>query len=1089
MRECSYLSIMEFFNFDPNEVQILEDIEFDETIQRPEKVRFFTLSEQTTDAYEKLMPRGRATRFQRDEIRKEVDRLQDLYKTYVIALPEDYRLREPSYGKNLSWVFPAYADKSYKEYTWATQWSPLFENLRLPGFYPRLLSALPRPYGDTATGIPYPVSRPTTMLTQEGRDPRQVLPEYEMTRTQRHEDKTISVVRVPVPGTEDIVNTIGYYLAKRPLEVPNPLTEHPFLASQEASFVDSTAPLKDVVPSLDAILTHGVPVTNDPYGAAMPYLKLYDVRLQDIPWSTWKSKFPPVDVINEAPVGAPIESPTPSQLAPPDNVIEAYKSPYASGLSVRKWLLDQLDGGTLIPTLLLSQVIDNGSVESVPGVDLELAAYPETTLDECKLLGKSFQDFLITGILRRTLVGDKQSLQCVPLEFIKQERARVGYLNRKPWAETTGDDIKKAYIRQLESVRPPPEPKSKAESIPKTPQRPDSVRRAEVLAILEDPRRFADDKLRDIREILRETTFMNQTYSDTDGLFVCCGHTLAVLGGDLEADRQTFYETWAARVNGFRVCKFCGQQINSDVFVDQVQFDEDGFVIRRTEAFEETSFHGASVRSFATGLASMRSLFVDGNAHDDMVLLLLSVLQVLPVAESLNTLLKFGRAVAGVQFSKGGADQIAKFTGLTGIATVAFLLQTHLPTLVPRRAFGPKPLLLSGYPRDSETPGEMTIVDSLLLAVRKTFESFPTSFKGPAQQAIRTVLAKPAEAKNTIVALLSAKSPLRKGLDKLPSPIPELMLRAKSYYTENPPRVQVPKTLIPVVPPPKELGVITSFEECPSSRPVWTSGRTPQVTQIVVKLRQGIRAAANALAVPPSASTRVIPTPTPKGEVRARLAKQSSVQVRIPIGDAPVTNLMLASRVSDLFFLQEPIRAVDPTEGTAIVRDISRGLLADALTTVQKDAKTRTMLEEQRTKDVTLYTLTADYAKEKAEVNRLVATERLKFVQRMAQRTDTEREILQDLLKIGLAPYIISRTDREEFAREAERLREEVYRDELAIETMDGEIGVGLPRDVFEQGDEPPAGVDHGDYGDYTAVPANEDYAQAQVTDDAERSV
>ncbi len=58
---------MEFFNFDPSEFQVLEDIEFDETIQRPEKVRFFTLTEQTTDAYEKLMPRGRVTRFQRDE--------------------------------------------------------------------------------------------------------------------------------------------------------------------------------------------------------------------------------------------------------------------------------------------------------------------------------------------------------------------------------------------------------------------------------------------------------------------------------------------------------------------------------------------------------------------------------------------------------------------------------------------------------------------------------------------------------------------------------------------------------------------------------------------------------------------------------------------------------------------------------------------------------------------------------------------------------------------------------------------------------------------------------------------------------------
>jgi hypothetical protein len=57
--------------FTPEEYQILEDIEFDETIERPEAIRFYTLPEQTTDAYEKLMPRGRTTRFQRDKVRLE----------------------------------------------------------------------------------------------------------------------------------------------------------------------------------------------------------------------------------------------------------------------------------------------------------------------------------------------------------------------------------------------------------------------------------------------------------------------------------------------------------------------------------------------------------------------------------------------------------------------------------------------------------------------------------------------------------------------------------------------------------------------------------------------------------------------------------------------------------------------------------------------------------------------------------------------------------------------------------------------------------------------------------------------------------
>jgi hypothetical protein len=486
---------MEFFNFEPSDYQVLEDIEFDETIQRPEKIRFFTLTEQTTDAYEKLRPRGRVTRFQREEVRKDIERLQDLYNTFVIALPEDYVLREPSYGKEFDWIHPVYADYDFKTYEWDTQYIPLFENTRQPGFYPRFLEALPRPFADTAAGMPYDIEGRIEFVDTEGKKPARGLSRYVMTRTQRHEDKTIDVVQVPVDGTEDVVKFVGYFIDKRPLDIPNPLLEHPFLKSNEPAFIPSTAPLKDVVPSLDAILTHGVPVTKDPYVEGTKYLKLYDVGLKDIPWSAWKSKFPPVDIINDSPAGEPIAYPKPAQLAPPDNVIEAYKSPYDPGVSVRLWLMKQFDGGTMIQALLRSQAIDNGSVESVPGVDLEQAAYPETTIEECRLTGKTFQDFLIAGNLRRTITGDKVQYQCVPLEFVKQERARTGYLNRIPWSESTGDDIKKNYIRRLEQVRPRDPLKEPKESAPKTAQRPDSIRRAEALAILEDPRRFADDKV------------------------------------------------------------------------------------------------------------------------------------------------------------------------------------------------------------------------------------------------------------------------------------------------------------------------------------------------------------------------------------------------------------------------------------------------------------------------------------------------------------------------------------------------------------------------------------------------------------------
>jgi len=1077
---------MEFFNFDPNDFQVLEDVEFDETLQRPEKIRFYTLTEQTTDAYEKMMPKGRVTRFQRELIQKEIERLKDLYQQYVIAMPEDYLLREPEYGRTFSWIHPVYASPATKEYIWETAWEPLYDNITLPSFYPRLLNALPRPYSDETTGRPYDIEDITEFVNQEGINPNRALPKYQVPRTQYHENKTIDILRVPADGTEDVVNFVGYYLDKRVLDIPNPFPEHPFLKANEAIFFESTATLKDVVPSLDAIMTHGVPVTKDPYGVAMPYLKLYDIKLQDIPWSSWKSKFPSVDVVKDVEPGEPIEFPKPAQLAPPKNVIDAYGSPYSNGVSVRRWLMDQVDGGGLIMSLLLSQVIDNGSVQSIPGIDIEKASYPETTIEECSLIGTTFQDFVVKGNLRRKWTTKKDNdviaMQCVPQEFIKQERAQVGYLNRKPWSESTGDDIKKAYVTRMEEVRRIPETVEKEVKPPKTPMRPDSMRRAEVLAVFNDERRFSDDKVRDIRELLRETTKNMNVYSDPDGLFVFCEHSIAILDGDLALDRNKFYDVWAARVDGSRVCKFCGEHINNDVFAEQAEFDEAGFLIKHTESLEQKGFHGAAIASFTTGLQGIQPMFLQGNPHDETVFLLLSLLQVLPTADKVEPLLKIGRTIAAAQFSKGSADQIAKFSGMMGIATTAILLQSHIPTLVPRRAFGPKALVLTGYPRDSDKPGDYTIADSLLLVFRKTFEAFPTSFKGASQQVIRAILNKPTEIKNGVIALLSAKSPLMKG------DVPTLLANAKAYHAEQP-RVEVPRTLIPVMFPPKELGVINSFVECPSARPIWTSGRPPQVVQPVVPLRTGLFPSRLARQVVAPVSRREVPTAIGKAEIRERLANEKKAQIKIPIRDAYRTNIAVASRLSDMFLLGEPIRTVDPKQSEAELRDIGRGFVVESIVAIQKDVVKRTKLEEQRTRDVALYTLLADYNEEKAQVNKLRASERIKFVQRMAQKTDQDREIIGELLKIGMAPYIMTNRDREELAREAERLREEVFREDVILE--DADVGVGQPHDVFDQGDEDRRGADNGDYGDYVATPSNDgrDAVQPGIGDDRERSI
>ena len=1073
-----------FLNFTPEEFQILEDIEFDETIQRPEKIRFFTLDEQTTDAYEKLMPKGRVTRFQRDKVRGDVDRMKDLYEQYVAVLPEEYTLREPEASTGYSWVFPVYSLGETRAYDWNTQWRPLYENLRQPNFYPAMLAGLPHPFADGGEGAPYPLAGATEMVDEGGQKPIRALADYPIPRTQIHEDRTISIVLDPAQGTGDIVNFKGYFLRKRPLEIPNPLPEHPFLKENVDTFVPSIAPLKDVVPSLDAILTHAVPVTKDPYGDARPYLKLYDVKLSSIPWSTWKSKFPPADPVENQEPPAPIEFPKPSQLAVPEKIADAYGVRYYPGMSVRLWLMSRLDGGGLVVDLIRSSAIDNGSVESVPGIDVEPAAYPESSPEECNLAGKNFPDFNTTGILRRTIVSDKVTYQCVPLEFVKQERGRTGYVGRKPWKETTQEDMKKAYMRRLAEVTPVMLASAKEKPLTKTPAVPDSVRRIEVLALLEDPQRFPEDKLRDVREILRETTLTNNVYSDPDGQFVCCAHTLAVLGGDLKTDRMKFYDTWTAREDGFRVCKFCGEQIIVDEYVETDEYDEEGFRIRNAERLD-TASEVTGIVDYVSGLRKLQPLFVLDNAHDDTVFLVLSILQVLPSADMLEPLLKFGRQVAATQFSKLPPAQAARFQGMTGLATAALILQTHIPALIPRRSFGSRPLILSGYPRDTDKPAEYTIVDTLMTVLRKTFEAFPTSFKGASKPVIQSILNKPGEVKTTVLALLSPKSPLITRAQL----VPEMLVRAKSHFAGLPP-VEQPKTLIPVVPAPKEFGIINSYPACPSSRPIWTSGRVPHVLQETVPLRSGIQSAWNAVFVPPSASERVEPMAMSKANIRTLLSRGTKVTTKVRVQDDPYTNVLLASRLADMFLQPTEVRFLDPSQKVDEVRDIARGFVMDQLAQIQSDTVKRTKLEELRTRDISLYVLQADYKEEKVQANKLRATERIKIVDDLKKKSDAERELIQQLLSIGAAPYLVTRQDREMFAREAERIQEIVRAEELEVEEpRDEDIGIGLARDYQDDGDEDERGVDHGDYGDRAGLPMDRDYQDATVWDDPGRSI
>jgi hypothetical protein len=1090
---------MEFFNFEPDEYQVLEEIEFDETVQRPEKVRFYTLEDQLVDATEKMIPRDRRyTRYDLEQIKQEVSRLEELYNKYVVPTDDTYELREPEYAKRLDWVLPAIGEyKKFASSAGLLAYKGLTENPRAPGFYPRLLASLPRrTYGEPSQ-TPYIPERIEVLGVTEPRDPQtfRALPRIEVTRSERHSDQTTTITSVPMGDTEDAIYISGYRLTDRGVPIPNPSADHPFFKESENNLdavLESTAPLADIVPSLSAIFEHGIPVTQDPYGEGRRFLKVYDVKMENIPWTLWKSRFPPVAPVTKTPQVEELEFPKPPQNAPGEKILNAYKTPYAPGVSARKWLLQQADGGDLVPRALLADAFTHGSVPLVPGLDLGPIRYPSTTLDECTLTGRIFEQFQTAGLLRRTIAQDKTDKErsivtytCVPPEFVLQERRQLGYIGRSAFKESTPARILKEHVDALSRHRMP-EKEEVEEPEAKTPARPDSVRRTEVLGILADERRTPYDKVKDIRELLKETTLEKQVHSDTDGAFVLCEHTLAVLTGDLAKDRRKFYIDWTASEDGFRVCKFCGERILRDDAVDQEEFDDAGRLIVKAEAMDKPVFQSETLAGYITGIQALQPLFRMDSPIDNMIYTILTILHVLPEADKTKQYLDIARFLEGNMF-KGGAETeaIRLNKGLVGMVLAIIMLQSHIPALIPRRAFGSRPLKLDGYPRDAPKSEGYTIVDSMMLVIRSTYDAFPGAVKGPSSAFIRAVLRSSKDIKVAVTKTLDRIIGLQEA-------IRGLLQTARAHYANRPVIQSPPTSLLPPVAPPEKLGVVQRFGECRSSRAILENGRPPKIEQDAPPLRTGIVPARDATIVEPSRSRRTKIVTMSKEDIIAR-RKVGPGSIDYDLGNGWRTNVLLATRLADLFLLEVPVRTVDATQSQSELRDIAHGHVYQALREIQSSPVKRKQFEELRRSDIVLLMLSAKIDAELAAVNRVMARQRKTFVQRMGEKTDFEREIIDELKRRGMAPIIITTGDREMFAAEIENeLRPvRVFAEEEAEVAEGGDYGVGAPQVAEEEEETGGRNADAGDYGDLAARPDTDgrDPFVATVLDDPETSI
>jgi hypothetical protein len=1098
--------------FDPaTEYEVLETIDdFQEEIQRPEELRFFTLDDQLSDYQSKVLyGKQKITKQDEKNLRREVDRYRLIYTNLISFAGEEekYVISDQRTSISIPWVVPIYSAFKYTAYPYADSWMPLMDQVqyRVPNYYERMLKALPRPYV-TSEKVGSLISKFQALTDEEGKISIQAVPQYVRTRGVVHEDGTFNLQNVPVSNTEDDIYRKGYYIKTRERDIPNPLSDHPFLASNTPGKLITDENLLDIFPTVKAILTHGVPTTTDPYGEGLAFLKIYDVKFGQIDWATWKEKFPPVDPIMKSPNVLSINFPASSdELGLSESVQKEYLTSWSSGIQPRLWLLQQEDGGALIAKMFLKTVGDAGNVPpEPPGEKLEQPA-SSSTADEC-LVVDSFDAFLSSGVYRSpawntvsAAVDKSKELplgSCIPADVIVRERNSILSKGRVPFLETTPETMIKDYrtlLRQfvvLKNVE-------KFQGYEKFKSLPDSEIRKDILTLLNDETRSPEDKADAIQLFLNVSNLINFIYYDKDESFLICSHTLSLLRGDLETDSSTFYDKWCATDGGTRVCRYCGETVNKDVFLSQDEFTSDGKPVVNYDVLEsKTLSSDSSISSHSSSLVELSKVFnLEKSTAEQVLYLLLQLLQVLPSESVLIPILQYTRNAESVLRANKKIDdkKREKIEGVFGIVAAVLLFQTHVPFLIPKRTFGIKVFKISGFPRDTDDEKESGTIDSILFVFQAFFKKFSAALKGPITKIVRGIITGPKEIKQlTITFLKQATSVFQTQLDiakeRYTSPV-ELLTSASFTL----PMVRLAKTEFS---PNERIGSEELMSRCtiPKTKSVMTSAILPSIVQSPLQLWSSMAVSKYATRITSEAFSIERYTPDQK-DIRKRLGigfskilkndkiekflKQESIDA--------VSVFTLTSRILDILSQNEfdiktaayyrNLITYVQSENASILRDIAKGILYELFQVISKDKQREVYVKAidfavQRDVVLSMLFFTRDDAE---RISTAASTkEREFFKNKMRSLTDDQREIQKALIDIGMAPYIVKNEDRQLFAREYNYPDpEEEYKQVLAEYDLNRpEEGYGDVRDFVEDGVRPQnvfgqeLEVDYGDYGD-----------------------
>jgi hypothetical protein len=438
-----------------------------------------------------------------------------------------------------------------------------------------------------------------------------------------------------------------------------------------------------------------------------------------------------------------------------------------------------------------------------------------------------------------------------------------------------------------------------------------------------------------------------------------------------------------------------------------------------------------------------------------------------------------------------------RIEGILGICGMVILLQTHDPILVPKKTVGNKMFNSSGYPRDTSDPKNSPVLDSLIVVLKKTFESYYTELKGGIG-VLASQLTKTNKLREEALVYLSVFA----------SQYKLLLETAKDRYV-IPQEIELNIITFPIISPIPSV----TINEIPTDEMTLETvfPRTNWINKNVLTLTAPIKLER----VPPSPNKQILNTIPPPSKLIPFSDKdvQKLVSVGLPSGFPILVEFIkdtndfnsfsvILKRLLDLLSntklsqkFQTNIRtqliSIDYTETPSFLRDIVKGLLFSLLHEVKKDGLTR-IVNEGLKNDLTLKIALLSKDKAEKEEFTLRTNETNLLKQRYREMSDTQREITKMLVDIGIADFIVTNEDRELFVKKSERNLELEYSQlESEYDVNRPEEGYDNVRDYIENGDLPNnvignyMDVDRGDYGDRTVRDYN-DYSENTVINDDE---